>query len=64
MTYKAVIIGGKHSGQEFQIENLTGAIEAPGFLDSGEFALFTYYRQPTVTPVKDSGTVFYGPERR
>ena len=64
MAYKAVIIGGKHSGKEFTIQNLTGSIEVPGVSDAGKFALFTYHRQPTVSKVKDGGVVFYAPERR
>ena len=64
MAYTAQIIGGKHSGLTFEIEQLTGAIEVPGTLDDGTLGQFIYYRQPTITPVKDGGVVFYAPERR
>ncbi|AIM40705.1 hypothetical protein N22_003 [Idiomarinaceae phage 1N2-2] len=65
MAYTAVLIDGPASGQSFRIEQLFGKIEIPvagdmhsqGALEG----LATYERQPTVTPVKEGGTVFYKP---
>ena len=64
MTYKAVIIGGKHSGQEFEMNKLWGSIQACHGDTPEDMEICVYHRQPTVTPVKDGGVVFYAPERR
>ena len=64
MAYKAVIIGGKHSGQEFQLNRLWGSIQAVHGESPEDFEICTYHRQPTVSKIKDGDVVFYAPEHR